>query len=108
MKTTSRSKKTTRLTGTPAHPPAVIQLGKEFRNLRAALEKAEHEIELQAVQIKELVDDNGKLNLEITTLTEKLEKANKQLAWFRTNKFGSTTEQEGAQPAKPTSGAKES
>src|ERR1022692_613863 len=111
MKTTSRPNKTARLTGTPAHRRTVNQLGKESRDLQTVVEKAEHKIELQAIQIKKLVDENSKLksarwateeflqseirklDMEVATLTEKLEKANKQLAWFRTTKFGSTSEQ---------------
>jgi transposase len=84
--------------------------------LRLALEAAEQKIGLQTAQVKELVEENRKLssarwateqflqneirklNLKITKLESKLETANKQLAWFRKNKFGRSTEQTNQEP----------
>ncbi len=42
-----------------------------------------------------------KLKLTVGELSDKLEMAEKQLVWFRTQKFGRTSEKEGASP-KPT------
>lgn len=108
MKTTARSKKAVRTTARHAAPNKAPR--NELEELRAALAAAEQKIELQAIQIKELVEENRKLSsarwsteeflhrqirkleLEITSLEEKLETANKQLVWFRKNKFDGTGE----------------
>lgn len=124
MKTKTRPAKAARALGTSSHrQPAARGREKTGQVLEKALKAAEFKIELQAQQIAELVAENSKLRsarlvtddflhreisklkLEIANLTEKLEAANKQLVWFRNNKFTGTSEKAGAKPA---AGAKES
>lgn len=124
MITKTRPTKAVRSEGISAHhKPAAIDRGKAGHNDQTALKAAELKIEMQVLQIEELVAENTKmrsarqatddflqreirkLQLEIGNLTEKLEAANKQLVWFRNNKFNRTSEKAGT---KPSTGAKES
>jgi transposase len=112
MKATIHPAKKVRSIGISSYRPhAASDLRKEHQDDRSAFAAAEQKIELQAMQIKELVDENAKLRsarwateeflqaeicklkLEIANLGEKLEAANKQLVWLRTNQFGSKSEQ---------------
>jgi transposase len=92
-----------------------------LRAAQAALAAAKHKIDLQARQINELVEENAKLKsgrwateeflqnqirmleLEKSELEQKLEDANKQLVWLRTQKFGKTNEQNASTGAQATS-----
>ena len=124
MKTKARPAKAVRSAGVAAeHKSAARVVGKASQDLQSALKAAKFKIEMQALQIEELVAENGKLRavrqstddflqreirrlkLEIANLTEKLEEANKQLVWFRTHKFGGTSEKAGAKPATATNTA---
>jgi transposase len=85
-------------------------LQKRFFEQERDLEAAHFKIELQKVQIEELKRDCSRLrrgrsanedilqkeihkrDAEIVALKMKLETANKQLEWFRNNKFGSSSE----------------
>lgn len=124
MKTKTRAAKPVRSATAAVHKHSARERGKTAaKDGETALKAAEFKIELQAVQIEELVAANTKmrsarqatddflqreirkLKLEVANLTEKLEEANKQLVWFRTNKFSRSSEKAGA---KPTTSAKDS
>lgn len=118
MKTTTKSAKAVRIADVPVdHKSTAREHTKADQNLQTALKAAEFKIEMQTWQIEELVAANTKLRsarkstddflqreilklrLEIANLTEKLDAANKQLVWFRNNKFNKTSEKAGAKPA---------
>jgi len=123
----SENSKTAQLVIAPAARSFTVEdLWKELQSLRSSLEAAEQKIERQAIRIKELEDENGKLRsarsktedflqaqirkleLEVAKRDEKLEEANKQLTWLRTGKFGSTSEQGNQDPLKKQPVAKDS
>jgi transposase len=99
-----------------------IDFQKRFFEQERELRAAEFKVELQKVQIEELKRDCARLrsgrsanedilhaeihkrDVEIVALNLKLETANKQLEWFRNNKFGSSSEKskEQNQPNKDT------
>lgn len=94
----------------------------EVERLKAALDTADCTIQAQTLRIGNLQDENARLRrasqnsedflqreifqlkLQISNLNELLEAANKQLVWFRNNKFDKTSEKSGAksQNAKDT------
>lgn len=93
------------------HKTAVTpDLPRRFFEQERKLKSAQFKIELQNVQLEELRKDNARLrsvrsanedilhaeirkrDTEIVALNLKLETANKQLEWFRNNKFGSRSE----------------
>ena len=122
MKVSVKPTKSKKLSAVPGDRKFTIEdLWQELQQVRSALEASERRAERLERRVKELEEENTrlrkgqwateeylrgqirKLEKDVADRDAKLEKANKQLAWFRKNQFGSRSEKAEGKAGEPES-----
>lgn len=111
VKVTTKSAKSKKISVLPKNRKFTVEgLWLELQQVRAALEESERRAERSELRIRELEEENErvrngrrqtedflqatirKLEKDVSDRDKKIERLNKQLEWFRRQKFGRTTE----------------